>query len=113
MKIDFNVDQNYLPKKIHIIPDENENADTLHEMSQHLFIRNPVLEFAEDAKNGKYNHLSDREYEKLLSVMKRLSLLFLREDGKTSLPEQNVFDLLVALLYEYMLNRHSESSRIV
>lgn len=113
MKIDFTVDQNYLPKRIHIVPDGYENPDTLHEMSQHLYIKNPVLKFTEDAKNGKYNHLSDREYEKLLCIFKRLSLLFIMDDGKTSLPERNVFDLLVALLYEYMLNRHSESSRIV
>lgn len=113
MKIDFTVDRNYLPKKIHIIPDENENADTLHEMSQHLYIKNPVPEFTENARKGKYNHLSDPEYEKILCVMKRLNLLFMKEDGKTSLPEQNIFDLLVILLDEYMLNRHSESSRIV
>lgn len=113
MKIKFSVDQDYLPKKIHIIPSEDENADMLHEMSQNLYITNPVPEFIEDVKNGRYNHISDLEYDKILSVMKRLGLLFMMEDGQTSFPSKNIFDLLVALLYEYMLNRHLESSRIL
>lgn len=102
MKINFTIDKNYLPKKIRIIPDEHENTDTLHEMSRHLYIANPVLEFSDNAKKGEYDKLSDPEYERILSMMKRLNRLFIKKGNEKSLPAMNVFDLLVALLYKYM-----------
>ena len=113
MKIDFTLDKHYLPEKIHIVSEQGENRDWLHTVSRNLIITNPVFEFTEHARSGDFNDLSDLDYEKVLSVMKRLSLLFMMGDGKTTLPGLNIFYLLEALLYEYMLNNHTESSRII
>lgn len=113
MKIEFTLDENYLPDKIRIAAEAGENKNWLHEVSRDLRIACPVGEFVEQVRLGRCNNFSDLDYEKVLSVMKRLSLLFMMGDGKTVLPSANVFDLLVVLLREYMLNHHNESSRIL
>ena len=113
MKIDYGLDKYYLPKKIHIIPSENEDPDVLHNMSTRLQILNPSLDFANAVKSGLYDKYSDEEYEKMLAVAKRLNLLFYSEKEKKALPSINIFDLTIRLLYEYMLNQHCEASRIL
>ena len=113
MKIDFTLDEFYLPDKIRIAAQAGENKNWLHAVSRNLRIENPVGEFVENVRLGKCNNFSDLEYEKVLSVMQRLSLLFIMGDRKTILPTINVFELLVVLLREYMLNNHNESSRII
>ncbi len=113
MKIDYNLDRYCLPKTIHIVPSANEDPDFLHNMSVRLMIENPSLDFASAAKAGQFDQYSDEEYEKMLAVAKRLNLLFFSEKEKKPMPTVNIFDLTIRLLYEYLLNQHSEASRIL
>ena len=113
MKIDYGLDRYFLPKKIHIVPSANEDIDVLHSMSSRLRIENPSIEFASFAPKGLYDKYSDEEDEKLLAVAKRLNLLFYSKEEKRPEANINIFDLLVRLLYEYMLNNHDDESRIL
>lgn len=113
MKIEYGLDRYCLPKKIHIVPSASEDIDVLHSISSRLRIENPSIEFANAAKLGLYNKYSDAEYEKMLAVAKRLNLLFYSKEEKRPESNINIFDLLVRLLYEYMLNNHNEASRIL
>lgn len=113
MKIEYGLDRYFLPKKIHIVPSANEDIDVLHSMSSRLRIENPSIEFASFAHKGLYDKYSDEEYEKLLAVAKRLNLLFYSKEEKRPEANINIFDLLVRLLYEYMLNNHAEASKIL
>ncbi len=113
MRIEYGLDRYFLPKQIHIVPCPNEDVNVLHSMASRLIVQNPAIKFSEDAKAGLYNDFSDDEYEKALAVVKRLSLLFQPPKAEKSESEIDLFNLTVRLLYEYMLNQHSESSRII
>lgn len=113
MKLDYGLDRFYLPTKIHIIPSKDEDPDFLHNCSMKMMVENPSLDFANAAKAGAFDNYSDEEYEKLLAVAKRLNLLFYSEKDNKPLTAINIFDLTIRLLYEYMLNQHSEVSRVL
>lgn len=63
-----------------------------------LKVKNPAIRFAEDAKAGRYDSVSDEEYERILSTVECISLLW-RYDGdepadKSTRQEMNVLMLL-------------------
>lgn len=113
MQIEYELDRDCLPKKIHIIPSKHEDIEMLHNISSRLIIENPSLAFVNSAKQGLFNNFTDEEYEKILAVAKRLNSLFYSEKDNKPKANINIFDLLVRLLYEYMLNNHAEASRIL
>lgn len=113
MQIEYELDRDCLPKKIHIIPSKHEDIEMLHNISSRLIIENPSLAFVNSAKQGLFNNFTDEEYEKILAVAKRLNQLFYSEKDNKPKANINIFDLLVRLLYEYMLNNHDDESRIL
>ena len=113
MKIEYSIDRYCQPKKIHIVPSPNEDIDVLHSISSRLIIENPSIEFVSAAKLGTFDKYNDEQYEKILAVAKRLNLLFYSKEKKRAEANINIFNLLVRLLYEYMLNNHNETSRIL
>ena len=113
MQIEYELDKDCLPKKIHIIPSKHEDIEMLHNISSRLIIENPSLAFVNSAKQGLFDKYTDEEYEKILAVAKRLNSLFYSEKDKNPRATINIFDLLVRLLYEYMLNNHDAESRIL
>ena len=76
MQIEYELDRDCLPKKIHIIPSKHEDIEMLHNISSRLIIENPSLAFVNSAKQGLFNNFTDEEYEKILAVAKRLNSLF-------------------------------------
>lgn len=113
MQIEYELDRDCLPKKTHIIPSKHEDIEMLHNISSRLIIENPSLAFVNSAKQGLFNNFTDEEYEKILAVAKRLNSLFYSEKDNKPKANINIFDLLVRLLYEYMLNNHDDESRIL
>lgn len=113
MQIEYELDKDCLPKKIHIIPSKHEDIEMLHNISSRLIIENPSLAFVNSAKQGLFDKYTDEEYEKILAVAKRLNSLFYSEKDEKPKATINIFDLLVRLLYEYMLNNHDDESRIL
>ncbi len=113
MQIEYELDKDCLPKKIHIIPSKHEDIEMLHNISSRLIIENPSLAFVNSAKQGLFDKFTDEEYEKILAVAKRLNSLFYSEKDNKPKANINIFDLLVRLLYEYMLNNHDDESLIL
>lgn len=113
MQIEYELDRECLPKKIHIIPSKHEDIEMLHNISSRLIIENPSLAFVNSAKQGLFDKFTDEEYEKILAVAKRLNSLFYSEKDNKPKANINIFDLLVRLLYEYMLNNHDDESQIL
>ena len=113
MDIRYQLDRFYLPKTIHIVPSPNEDKNELARMSSRLIVANPAVAFAEAATNHQFDQLSDPEYDKLLAVASRLSLLFYDPKTGKSAHSLDLFSLTVRLLNEYMLNNHSEASHIL
>lgn len=113
MRIEYGLDRYCLPTQIHIVPSEGEDPEMLHNMASRLIVDNPAIAFSDMVKAGKLNSYDDDEYEKLLAVVKRINLLFIPSNADKPVPQINLFNLTVRLLYEYMLNQHSESSRII
>lgn len=113
MQIEYELDKDCLPKKIHIIPSKHEDIEMLHNISSRLIIENPSLAFVNSAKQGLFDKFTDEEYEKILAVAKRLNSLFYSEKDNKPKANINIFDLLVRLLYEYMLDNPNDESRIL
>ena len=113
MQIEYQIDKDCLPQKVHIIPSKHEDIEMLHNISSRLIIENPSLAFVSSAKQGLFDKYTDEEYEKILAVAKRLNSLFYSEKDEKPKATINIFDLLVRLLYEYMLNNHDDESRIL
>ena len=113
MEIKYQLDKYYLPKTIHIVPGSNKDKNELARMSSRLRVANPAVAFAEAATNHQFDQLSDPEYDKLLAVASRLSLLFYDPKTGKSAHSLDLFSLTVRLLNEYMLNNHSEASHIL
>ena len=113
MDIRYQLYRFYLPKTIHIVPGLNEDKNELARMSSRLIVVNPAVAFAEAATNHEFNQLTDPEYDKLLAVASRLSLLFYDSKEGKSAQSLDFFSLTVRLLYEYMPNNHSETSHIL
>lgn len=113
MQIKYGLDRYLLPTKIHIVPSPNEDADWLHNMAVKMTVENPAIAFSTAAKAGHFNKFDDDQYEKILQVVKRLSLLFTPPGSDKADTTINIYDLLCRLLYEYMINNHTDCSRIV
>ena len=113
MQIEYELDKDCLPKKIHIIPSKHEDIEMLHNISSRLIIENPSLAFVSSAKQGLFDKYTDEEYEKILKKKKRLNSLFYSEEDEKSKATMNIFDLLVRLLYDYMLDNPDDESRIL
>ena len=113
MEIKYQLDKYYLPKTIHIVPAPNEDKNELARMSSRLRVSNPAIAFADAATNHEFDHLTDSEYDKLLAVASRLSLLFYDPQTGNAAQSLDLFSLSVRLLHEYMLNTHCEASRIL
>ncbi|MCR5502153.1 MAG: hypothetical protein K6F53_04035 [Lachnospiraceae bacterium] len=87
MKFDLNYDdENFLD--LMIAPEMRENPDTLHDYAGRLKIRNPALDFAEMAKAGRFNDMSDEDYEIALRRIKTVSSFF------SNKPDANIFHIL-------------------
>lgn len=113
MDIRYQLDRYFLPKTIHIVPSPNEDKNELARMSSRLRVSNPAVAFADAATNHEFDQLSDSDYDKLLAVASRLSLLFYDPKTGKSAQSLDLFSLTVRLLHEYMLNNHNEASRIL
>ena len=113
MQIEYELDRECLPKKIHIIPSKHEDIEMLHNISSRLIIENPSLAFVSSAKQGLFDKYTDEEYEKILAVAKKLNSLFYSEKDNKTAPSINIFDLLVRLLYDYMLDNPDDESLIL
>ena len=113
MEIKYNLDKFYLPKTIHIVAGLNEDKEELARISSRLIVDNPAVAFANAATNREFDQLSDCEYDRLLAVVSRLSLLFADPKTGKSAHSLDIFSLTVRLLHEYMLNNHCEASRIL
>ncbi len=114
MQIDYQMDHyTFLPSKLHILPSGYDDESMLKNAATRLRVDNPCIKFSEDAKAGKFDELSDLDYERALSVCKRLGLLFYDENGVKMSKDIGIFDLLTVLLWEYIINNHSEPSRII
>lgn len=114
MEIRYQLDRYFLPKTIHLVPGPNDlEKNELHAISSRLLVDNPAVAFAHAATNHEFDQLSDPEYDKLLAITSRLSLLFIDPNSGKPAPSLDIFDLTVHLLYEYMLNHHCEASRIL
>ena len=106
MDIRYQLDSFYLPKTIHIVAGPNEDKNALARMNSRLRVNNPAVAFADAATNHEFDQLSDPEYDKLLAVASRLSLLFYDSKNGKSAQSLDLFSLCVRLLHEYMLNTH-------
>ena len=113
MEIKYNLDRFYLPKTIHIVAGPGEDKDELARISSRLLVDNPAVAFAHAATNHEFDQLSDSEYDKLLVVVARLSLLFADPQTGKSVQSLDLFSICIRLLQEYMLNNHVEASRIL
>ena len=113
MEIKYNLDKFYLPKTIHIVAGSCEDKEELARISSRLLVATPAVAFAHSTTNHELDQLSDCEYDKLLAVVSRLSLLFVDPKTGKSAHYLDIFNLTVRLLNEYMLNNHCEASRIL
>lgn len=63
-----------------------------------LQVENPAVIFTKDAKDGVYDHISDKEYYRMLSAVEAISLLWRYEGDqpkdKSTQPRMNVMTLL-------------------
>ena len=86
-----------------IAPDEKEDPDLLYDYAQTLRLRNPALTFADIAKAGTLNDLSEMDYRRALEKVKTVSRFF---DNR---PDANVFHVLAEAI-NYILSGESTSS---
>lgn len=111
MKLDFNLNEEFFPQNIRIVP-ENENPDLLHNIFIRFpEIRNPTITFTEAAKAGVYNQLSDEEYNAILNAIKSLNHLWFDKDKNKSMSSASIFELLIRLLDSYITRVQSDYIR--
>ncbi|MCR4684570.1 MAG: hypothetical protein K5649_03795 [Lachnospiraceae bacterium] len=67
---------------LYLAPEVTENISELYNLSQELLVMNPVILFADKAKAGVFNNLSDAEYEKMLCHIKAFDTLFWDDTGR-------------------------------
>ena len=115
MNLSFSLKNDLYPTDIRIIPDEaaGENPDRLSQIAMQLpDIKNPAVGFADAAKAGYYNGLTDEQYEALLYAVKCLGKqLWMDDDGKVDLLHISVFDLLIHLLNFFLERNMSDYIR--
>lgn len=75
-----------------------ERVSSLKQALELLQVKNPAVIFTQDAKNGVYDHISDKEYYRMLSAVEAISLLWRYEGDqpkdKSTQPSLNVLMLL-------------------
>ena len=75
-----------------------ERVSSLKQALELLQVENPAVIFTQDAKNGVYDHISDKEYYRMLSAVEAISLLWRYEGDqpkdKSTQPSLNVLMLL-------------------
>lgn len=63
-----------------------------------LQVKNPAVVFTQDAKDGVYDHVPDRDYYRMLNAVDTISVLWRYEgdqpEGKSTRPSLNVLMLL-------------------
>ena len=82
--------------RVIIKPDDHEDPDTLHNYSKVLQVCNPVIQFVQQAKAGKFDAYNNEDYDILLASIKEFDKLFFRKAARV-----NVFRLL-ADMTEYI-----------
>ncbi len=108
MKIDFTLSESYYPKNVRIIP-ELEVPDTLHELAMQLpDIVNPAIIFSKETHDGKYNDLTDEDFEAAIHAIKSLQTFWYDPEGKKNNQYITVFDLLIKLLEEFLRRSMSD-----
>ena len=75
-----------------------ERVSSLKQALELLKVENPALIFMKDVKDGVYDHFTDADYNRMLSAVEAISLLWRYEgdlpEGKTTQPSMNVMTLL-------------------
>ena len=75
-----------------------EHVTSVKQALELLQVENPAVIFTQDAKNGVYDHISDKEYYRMLSAVEAISLLWRYEGDqpkdKSTQPSLNVLMLL-------------------
>ena len=84
-----------------ILLEDDENDSYFNRLSKELLIKNPAIEFADDAKAGVYNELSDEKYAAILEEVKLFCSIFQNESAKWE-KYLNVFELLERLINVYL-----------
>ena len=72
-----------------------ERVTSLKQALEVLQIENPAVGFTRSAKSGLYDHISDAEYYRMLSVVERIALLWRYDDDKP--PDKSTQQSLNAL----------------
>ncbi len=73
---------------INLVPEENEDADTLYQYSRLLSVKNPAVAFSRRAQAGEFKALNDEEYYRILDRIKAFCAKFY---GKEL--DRNIFQL--------------------
>ena len=83
--------------------------DTLHELAMQLpDIINPAIIFSKETHDGKYNDLTDEDFEAAIHAIKSLQTFWYDPEEKKNNQFITVFDLLVKLLEEFLRRSMSE-----
>ncbi len=91
-----------------IWPDQGEDEEELHNLSQKLFITNPCKDINNRDSHGAFNHLSDVQHSIYLSKIRRLYHLFKPNGSLSYRPiglgaeRSNIFLLLESIINAYM-----------
>lgn len=84
MFIDFNrkdsIDGEYPIPSVKLENNELNKMKEFIEMAEKQTIVNPAITFNNDVKNEKYDYLSDEAFEKMLKMVKSLSLFWAKEE---------------------------------
>ena len=109
MNISYYITEDTFPQKACIIPSANEDSDILHNIAIQLpHITNPGITFSEEVKEGKYDELSDDEYDFQIYVCKELGKLWNDSETGKGARSITIFELLVRLLDIYIKNARLE-----
>lgn len=99
-------------QKDSIVAGPCEDKEELARISSRLLVANPAVAFAHSTTNHELDQLSDCEYDRLLAVVSRLSLLFVDPKTGKSAHYLDIFNLTVRLLNEYMLHFLSPNAKM-
>lgn len=109
MNIIYYITEDTFSQKACIIPSANEDPDILHNIAIQLpHITNPCIIFSEEVKEGKYDELSDDEYDLQIYVCKELGKLWNDSETGKGARSITIFELLVRLLDIYIENARFE-----
>lgn len=94
-----------------ILLEDDEDDSYFNRLSKELLIKNPAIEFADDAKAGIYNELSDEEYEAILEEVKIFCSIFQNESAKWE-KYLNIFELMERLINVYLYSMIVEKREV-